>query len=155
VKTWSRLQLSSLILFVVATMVMAGCKSREDILYAYGTLAFVIFILLALSSITLHHWHNLPWFQQTRVRSYKLVLPLSYIAIPVGAIVALVSLRSEGVMRLGVFIGVLISVLFHCLQQWGKTESLEKQRLYIKIVQLSASFLIVLVYLSLGGKGLK
>ena len=140
-------------LFVI--LILVGCKRREELLYGYGTLAFIMFILLALTSILLHYWHTQSWFQQFRILSQKIVLPLSFIAIPIGTIMSLLHLSSKGTRRLGIFIGVVIAVLFYCLQRWAMAKDIEKQRLYTKIAQLCLSFLIVLIFLYFGGKGLK
>jgi uncharacterized membrane protein YfcA len=134
---------------------LSGCKSRDDALYAYGTLAFLIYILLVFCSVAFHHWHSRQWFQNVRVKCRKFILPLSFLGIPAGILVALGSVGTQGLSRLGIFIGTLISLVFYSLQQWSKSDQVEKQRLYMKLVQLSFSFLVVLVYLYFGGRGLK
>ena len=146
---------SMFIILLLVLFSLSGCKSRDDALYAYGTLAFLIFVLLVSCSVALHHWHAKPWFQNTRMKCRKFILPLSYLGIPVGVLVALGSIGSQGLSRLGIFIGTLLSVLFYSLQQWSKSDQVEKQRLYIKLVQLSFSFLVVLVFLFFGGRGLE
>jgi len=134
---------------------LAGCSSRDEALYGYGTLAFIIFILLVGSSIALHYGHSKPMFQSLRIRSRRMIIPISFLAIPVGAAFSVYSVTQEGALRIGIFIGVLICALFYALQLWARSESIEKQRLCMKVAQLSLSFILVLIFLYLGGEGLK
>ncbi len=140
---------------LTALLFLNGCKSKDEVLYAYGTLAFLIFILITISLVALHHFHLQPWFQHARIKLRSILIPVSRIGIPIGVIMALASYNAEGRSRLGVFIGTITAVLFYCLQQWGKIDHIEKQRLYMKLAQLSFSFLVVLIFLYLGGKGLE
>ena len=141
-----------------ASLILTGCKSRDDVLYAYGTLAFIVYMVLVVSSVALHNWHSLSWFQNLRHFFRKIVRPLSCLAIPIGSIIALLSLVFSvfgSTSGLGVFVGTSIVILFYSLKQWGDSDQLEKQRLYIKIAQLSLTFLIVFLFLGFGGDGIE
>jgi uncharacterized BrkB/YihY/UPF0761 family membrane protein len=137
-------------------LVLSGCGfDREERLYAYGTFSFCIFVIITLMVITLDRFHGKDWFQNMRNYSRTIIVPLSYVAIPLGTVLSVMSFFNDGVKKLGVFIGVLIAVGFFCLRKWAVANEIDRQRLFLKVAQFSATVLVVLVFLYYGGEGLK
>lgn len=135
---------------------MSGCRgSRNDGLLYIGTIAFLLYLFLIGSSALIRYIHVKPWFHRFREISRIVVIPMQFIGFIGSLIMSIVGITGGGALnRLLVFAGAILALLFFCLGQWARVESIEKQRMWLRMAQLSFTFAILLLYLRLGGEGL-
>lgn len=136
-------------------LLLAGCKpGKDEMLYAMGTYAFLLLGAAILGVIGLHYASKSSWMETVRRWLRRYLPPVCMLGILGSAYPAYLGVQTEGLGRLWLFIAVVIGLIFTGLLQWAQCEVQQKRDLWLKIVTVSASFLVALLFLVNGGKGL-
>jgi len=160
-KTESAIRNFLLHLFKIIPLVilLSGCRSREQFIWVIGASIFVFYGLALLMVLLIPRLHQLPSFHKLaeKIRKPVCVLAIFISLVGVGVSVIGVSRFFEdyGPEKLIFFLGTIVLVLGRYLYLWARSDSVQKKTTYAKIVTLSLSFSIGMIYLIRGAEMLK
>lgn len=140
-------------------ILLSGCRSREEGIWVIGASIFIFYGLALLMVLLIPRLHQLPSFHKLAEKVKKPVCVLSIFISLVGGGVTVIGIskffEDYGPDKLIFFLGTIVLVLGRYLYLWARSDSAQKKTTYAKVVTLSLSFSIGMIYLIRGAEMLK
>jgi hypothetical protein len=150
-------QLSVVLVFC---LFLGGCRSREETLYSLGNFVFFVYLIALLTTLNIKRFHRWPLFIKLAKHTRKLCLGISILIAVLGVFICVIGLYFlfadvPATHKLTFFLGTISLILGRYLWLWAKTDNLGQKTTFAKVVTLSLSFGIAVLYLVFGGPMLK
>ena len=140
-------------------ILLSGCRANKEHLWAFGASIFVFYVLALLMILLIPRLHQLPSFHKLAEKIKKPVCALAIFISLVGGGVTVIGIpkffEDYGPEKLTFFLGTIVLVLGRYLYLWARSDSAEKKTTYAKIVTLSLSFSIGMLYIIGGAEMVK
>ena len=145
---------------LIPSCILTGCVPNEEEIWGLGSLVFIVFVMIIVLTTIAPRIQDIPAFRKFIERlqglaklTFPFVLLLSLGMIFWGVFrIAIHEDRSS--LDLVIFVGATLLYLAISQKKWATTNDKYRKRNYARAIGLSASFILVFVYLIFGAPNL-
>ena len=130
------------------SFLLSGCVSKEDQIFDFAGLVFIIFALIVISQLSFDKVLSSSIYKKLNdfFAPVRRIVPL--IAILIGIIVFLFGIFLHGLNQINIFIGIIIILFGWFMKQYNREDFDDKQRSrYAKLMMLCVTFGVSLYFL--------